>query len=161
LDVKNAFLHDTLAEEVYCLQLAGFIDPNKPEHVCRLSKSLYGLKQAPRAWFMRFASFLATIGFTATRSDNSVFTYANGADAALLLLYVDDIVLTASTSALLQCIIAKLTCEFTMKDLGDLHFFLGIPVTRTPAGFFLSQKQYAEDILERAGMDNCKTAPMP
>lgn len=102
LDVKNAFLHGTLAEEVYCLQPAGFIDESKPDHVCRLSKSLYGLKQAPRAWFLRFAGFLAMIGFTATRSDTLLFTYTRGNDTAFLLLYVDDIVLTASTSALLH-----------------------------------------------------------
>ena len=161
LDVKNAFLHGTLAEEVYCLQPAGFVDASKPDHVCRLSKSLYGLKQAPRGWFLRFAGFLATIGFSATRSDSSLFTFTRGQDAAFLLLYIDDIVLTASSTALLQHIITQLTGEFAMKDLGDLHYFLGIRVTRSTAGFFLSQQQYAEEILERAGMDNCKPAPTP
>jgi histone deacetylase 1/2 len=161
LDVKNAFLHGTLDEEVFCLQPAGFVDPDKPDHVCRLSKSLYGLKQAPRAWFLRFARFITSIGFVATRSDSSLFTYSHGADAAFLLLYVDDIILTASSSGLLQRIVDKLTGEFAMKDLGDLHFFLGIQVTRTPAGFFLSQQHYAEEILERAAMDNCKSAPTP
>jgi hypothetical protein len=160
LDVKNAFLHGMLVE-VYCLQPAGFVDTTKPDHVCRLSKSLYGLKQAPRAWFLRFAVFLATIGFTPIRFDSSLFIFTRGVDAAFLLLYVDDIVFTVSISALLQCIVAKLTGEFAMKDLGALHYFLGICVTRTAAGFFLSQSQYAEEILERAGMDNCKAAPTP
>jgi histone deacetylase 1/2 len=161
LDVKNAFLHGTLSEEVFCLQPAGFVDDTKPQHVCRLSKSLYGLKQAPRAWFMRFAAFIHTIGFAAARSDSSLFKFVNGADMAYLLLYVDDIVLTASSTGLLQRIIASLAGEFAMKDLGPLHFFLGIQVTRTAAGFFLSQAQYAEDILERASMDNCKSSPTP
>jgi histone deacetylase 1/2 len=110
---------------------------------------------------MRFAGFLATIGFKATRSDSSLFTFSRGSDAAYLLLYVDDIVLTASSTTLLQRIVAQLTGEFAMKDLGALHYFLGIRVTRTDAGFFLSQSQYAEEILERAGMDNCKSAPSP
>uniref|UniRef100_A0A8R7QUX5 Reverse transcriptase Ty1/copia-type domain-containing protein n=1 Tax=Triticum urartu TaxID=4572 RepID=A0A8R7QUX5_TRIUA len=161
LDVKNAFLHGTLAEEVYCLQPAGFVDEHQPHHVCRLNKSLYGLKQAPRAWFQTFAGFVKTIGFNATRFDNSLFTYNSGNDAAFLLLYVDDIVLTASTSALLHRIVHRLTDAFAMKDLGALRFFLGIQVTRTPAGFFLCQKQYAEEILERAGMDMCKPSPTP
>jgi hypothetical protein len=68
LDVKNAFLHDTLEETVYCAQSSGFIDPSKPNHVCRLSKSLYGLKQAPRAWHSRFASFIRSIVFFQKRA---------------------------------------------------------------------------------------------
>jgi hypothetical protein len=139
LDVKNAFLHGTLDEEVYCLQPVGFIDESKPDHVCRLSKSLYGLKQAPRAWFLRFTNFIKSVGFIATRSDTSLFTFVHGSDMAFLLLYVDDIVLATSTTTLMRRIIAQLTREFTMKDLGALHFFLGIRVTRTPDGFFLLQ----------------------
>jgi hypothetical protein len=133
LDVKNAFLHGTLDEEVYCLQPAGFVDATKPDHVCRLSKSLYGLKQAPRAWFLRFANFVKTIGFVPTRSDSSLFIYVRGADMAYLLLYVDDMVLTASSATLLQRVIARLTSEFAMKDLGALHFFLGASRARQPA----------------------------
>jgi hypothetical protein len=110
---------------------------------------------------MRFAAFVHTIGFAAAHSDSSLFKFVNGADMAYLLLYVDDIVLTASSTGLLQRIIASLAGEFAMKDLGPLHFFLGIQVTRTAAGFFLSQAQYAEDILERASMDNCKSSPTP
>jgi hypothetical protein len=73
--------------------------------ISRLSKSLYGLKQAPRAWFLRFTSFVKTIGFSPTRSDASLFTLVHGANQAFLLLYVDDIILTASSPALLQRII--------------------------------------------------------
>jgi hypothetical protein len=63
LDVKNAFLHGTLMEIVYCSQPTGFVDADRPDLVCRLNRSLYGLKQAPRAWYSRFASYLASIGF--------------------------------------------------------------------------------------------------
>ena len=62
LDVKNAFLHGTLSETVYCAQPAGFEDTAHPDHVCRLNKSLYGLKQAPRAWYSRFAAYLLSLG---------------------------------------------------------------------------------------------------
>jgi hypothetical protein len=137
--MKNAFLHGTLDKEVYCLQPAGFIDALKPDRVCRLSKSMYGLKQAPRTWFLWFTSFIKTIGFSPTCSDASLFTLVHGANQAFLLLYVDDIILTASSPALLQRIIVQLTGEFAMKDLGALHYFLGIRVKRTSAGFFLSQ----------------------
>jgi hypothetical protein len=77
------------------------------------------------------------------------------------LLYVDDIVLTASSTKLLQEIISNLSAAFAIKDLGPLHYFLGIQVRRTKDGFFLHQKHYAEDVLERAGMLNCKLAATP
>jgi hypothetical protein len=109
LDVKNAFLHGTLDEEVCCLQPASFIDESKLDHVFRLSKSMYGLKQVPRAWFLRFAGFLKSIGFAATRLDTSLFTSVHGSNVAYLLLYVDDIVLTASSLELMRRIIALLT----------------------------------------------------
>lgn len=120
LDVNNAFLHGHLQEQVYCQQPAGFVDAGRPHDVCLLSKSLYGLKQAPRAWFDRFASFIRTIGFTPTKSDVSLFILQQGADTAFLLLYVDDIVLTASTTRLLRLVIDRLRSEFSMKDLGPL-----------------------------------------
>ena len=106
--MKNAFLHGTLSETVYCAQPSGFVDPAKPDHVCRLNKSLYGLKQAPRAWFSRFASFILSIGFTGAKSDSSLFIFRRGSDTAYLLLYVDDIVLTASSESLLCRIISTL-----------------------------------------------------
>lgn len=156
LDVKNAFLHGQLTERVFCHQPAGFVDPDHPDHVCLLSKSLYGLKQAPRAWFDSFVAHLCKLGFVATKSDSSLFVFKKGQDMAYLLLYVDDIVLTASSSALLQHIGQHLSQAFAMKDLGALKFFLGIQVTRDSSGFFLTQQQYAEDVIDRAGMSNCK-----
>jgi hypothetical protein len=141
LDVKNAFLHGHLEETVYCQQPPGFVDPAAPDHVCLLQKSLYGLKQAPGAWYQRFAAFLRQLGFVASTSDTSLFVYKEGAQIAYLLLYVDDIILTASSSTLLQHIMAKLNSEFAMTDLGDLHHFLGIAVTRSTDGLFLSQRQ--------------------
>jgi len=79
----------------------------------------------------------------------------------LLLLYVDDIVLTASSTDLLQHIIGALQREFAMTDMGKLHLFLGISLTRSASGLFLSQRQYTHDILERAGMSQCKPCNTP
>ena len=140
LDVKNAFLHGTLQETVYCTQPSGFVDPTKPDLVCRLNKSLYGLKQAPRAWYSRFASYIITLGFTEAKSDTSLFIFRRGSDMVYLLLYVDDIVLTASSETLLRWTIQSLQSEFSMKDLGSLHHFLGISVTRSSTGLQLSQR---------------------
>jgi len=161
LDVKNAFLHGTLTETVYCSQPAGFVDSSRPDLVCRLNKSLYGLKQAPRAWYSQFATFLLTLGFTEAKSDTSLFIYHHGGETAYLLLYVDDIVLTASSQSLLQRIIASLQKEFAMKDLGVLHHFLNVTVEPRPSGLFLHQRQFTRDILERAGMTDCKPCSIP
>ena len=108
LDVKNAFLRGTLTETVYYIQPSGFVDFSHPDYVCRLNKSLYGLKQAPCAWHKRFASHLLSLGFVEAKSDSSLFTYHRGSDTAYLLLYVDDIVLTASSTGFLQHIISSL-----------------------------------------------------
>ena len=112
LDVKNAFLHGTLhgtlTETVYCIQPSGFEDPTHPDFVCRLNKSLYGLKQAPWAWYSRFAMHLLSLGFVEAKSDTSLFVYRRGSDTAYLLLYVDDIILTAWSSEFLRRIISAL-----------------------------------------------------
>nr|GEW17340.1 copia protein [Tanacetum cinerariifolium] len=155
LDVKNAFLHGNLAETVYMHQPLSFRDPEHPNYVCLLQRSLYGLKQAPRAWFQRFAAYITTVGFTPSRCDSSLFIYKQGDDTTFLLLYVDDIVLTASTDRLLQQIIASLHREFSMTDLGALNNFLGISVTRDTSGTFLSHRKYAMEILERAHIVGC------
>ncbi|GKB38996.1 ribonuclease H-like domain-containing protein [Tanacetum coccineum] len=161
LDVKNAFLHGDLSETVYMHQPPGFRDSAHPDYVCLLQRSLYGLKQAPRAWFQRFASYITRTGFSHSRCDSSLFIYRQGIDTAYLLLYVDDIVLTASSEGLLQQIIGSLHQEFAMTDLGPLNYFLGISVTRDSSGLFLSQKKYAIEILEKAHMVSCNHSRTP
>ncbi|XP_051190594.1 uncharacterized mitochondrial protein AtMg00810-like [Lolium perenne] len=143
MDVFNAFLHGHLSEQVYCQQPIGFIDAERPDDVCLLSRSLYGLKQAPRAWYQRIAGFLHQLGFRSTRSDASLFVYRTDNDMAYLLLYLTD----------------SLHAEFALKDLGPLHYFLGIEVFQRADGFFLHQWKYAHELLERAWMLNCNPAP--
>jgi histone deacetylase 1/2 len=101
LDVKNAFLNGNLDEVVHYQQPPGFVDPAHPNHVCRLHKSLYGLKQAPRAWYQRFASYLSTLGFAASVTDTSLIVLRSSSDTVYLLIYVDDIIVTASSSGFL------------------------------------------------------------
>lgn len=117
LDVSNAFLHGTLQEHVLCQQPSGFVDATRPNTVCLLDKSLYGLRQAPRAWFNRFAAFVIRIGFTLTRSDSSLFVLRRGSEIVYLLFYIDDIVLTGSSTALLQEIIRRLQADFLSRTL--------------------------------------------
>ncbi|KAI3729382.1 hypothetical protein L6452_18039 [Arctium lappa] len=150
-DVKNAFLHEHLNETVFMHQPPGFVDKRYPTYVCKLNKSLYGLKHAPRAWYTRFATYILSQGFRTSACDNSLFIYSRGSHTTYLLLYVDDIVLTASSDTFLQEIISTLSREFAMTNLGQLHHFLGIQVTRNSHGLFLNQSQYAKDNL--SGLD--------
>ncbi|GJW16785.1 ribonuclease H-like domain-containing protein [Tanacetum coccineum] len=161
LDVKNAFLNGDLSETVYMYQPLGFVDSCFSHHVCQLQRSLYGLKQTPRAWFQRFARYALRVGFSSSRCDSSLFIYSHGTQIAYLLIYVDDIVLTASSTDLLQRIISSLNKEFDMTNLGALNYFLGISVTRDSTGMFLSQKKYALELLDRAYMANCNPTRTP
>ena len=161
LDVKNAFLHGILNKEVFMEQPLGYVDPRHPNHVCRLNKALYGLKQAPWAWFHRFSTFLLQFGFHCSCANPYLFVYQRKVSTLYLLIYVDDIVLTGSNPCLLKDFIACLSNEFAMKDLSDLHYFLGIEVHHTPQGLFLSQSKYALDILEQASMVDCKPVSTP
>ncbi|XP_043694631.1 uncharacterized mitochondrial protein AtMg00810-like [Telopea speciosissima] len=128
-------------------QPPGFVDASQPNAVCRLNRALYGLCQAPRAWFDRFSMFLLECGFVCSTYDSSMFVYRSQGRVMILLLYVDDIVTLGTT--------------FAMKDLGPLHYFLGIEVTSTPQGLFLSQAKYATDILHRAHIVDIKPTCTP
>jgi hypothetical protein len=101
LDVKNVFLHGTLSETIYCSQPTGFVDPTQSDRVCLLNKSLYGLKQVPQAWYNWFATYITSLGFVEVKSDTSLFIFRHGTNTICFLLYVDDIVLIASSAALL------------------------------------------------------------
>jgi hypothetical protein len=122
---------------------------------------LYGIKQAPWAWYSRFATYLTTLGFIKVKSDTSLFIFRHGSDTVYLLLYVDDIILTASSTELLRRTIFALQQEFAMKNLGPLHHFIGITVERRPNGLFLHQRTYTLDILKRAVMADCKPCTTP
>lgn len=161
LDVKNAFLHEDLVETVYMTQPAGFEDQSKPDYVCKLKKALYGLKQSPRAWFDKFSTFLLEFGFVCSKKDPSLFIYTKDRNVILLLLYVDDMVITGSGSEMLTQLIQELNKHFRMKDMGQLHYFLGIQAQFHSKGMFLSQQKYAEDLLAVAAMSNFSPMPTP
>ncbi|KAM2889366.1 hypothetical protein FF1_012985 [Malus domestica] len=128
-------------------QPPGFEDPKHPEFVCKLYKSSYGLKQAPKAWNERFTNFLPSLGFASTYADSSLFVKHIGTEIVILLLYVDDIIVTGSASSQIQHVTDSLTVEFDIKDMGNLHYFLGIQIDRIGTSFFLSQTKYIQELL--------------
>ncbi|XP_073266434.1 uncharacterized protein [Populus alba] len=156
LDVHNAFLNGILLEEVYMEQPPGFSHPTLPSHIFHLHKSIYDLKQAPRAWYTRLSDYLISLGFRASNVDPSLFIYSDGHDLIYLLVYVDDLLLTGNNSTLLRHLITLLNSEFKIRDLGSVHYFLGIEVTKTVMGLMLSQHKYTLDIIQKAGMSSCK-----
>jgi len=122
LDVKNAFLHGSISEDLYMQQPPGMADSQHPTHVCKLQRALYGLKQAPRAWFDCFSAFLLKYGFFCSLSDPSLFVLHSDYGSLILLLYIDDMLLTGSASTLVSNFIMVLSSEFAMKDLGPIQY---------------------------------------
>lgn len=109
--------------------------------VCNLNEAIYGLKQAPRAWVERLQQFLLSIGFVSSKADCSLFIRITDQSTIFLLVYIDDIIITGSSANDIQILIQQLNTEFSFKDLGDLHNFQGIEVTKTYAGIHLSQNK--------------------
>ncbi|KAG7533403.1 Reverse transcriptase RNA-dependent DNA polymerase [Arabidopsis thaliana x Arabidopsis arenosa] len=125
VDINNAFLQGTLQEVVYVSQPPGFIDRDRPTHVCRLNKALYGLKQALRAWYQELRNFLLAAGFTNSLSHTSLFIYKRGNAFLYVLVYVDDIII-AGDDLLVRNFNVSLADRFSLKDLGPLSYFLDI-----------------------------------
>ncbi|XP_062088714.1 uncharacterized mitochondrial protein AtMg00810-like [Humulus lupulus] len=142
-------------------QPPGFVNPAAPTHVCKLAKSLYGLKQSPRAWFLKLTTTLLDWDFQASKADCSMFMYRSGAIMLIVLIYVDDIIITGSTSAVISYLIGYLRTKFAVKNLGSLHYFLGLQVSRTAHGMHLSQTKYIRDLLTKTGLLDSKPVPTP
>ena len=160
MDVKTTFLNGELKEEVYIEQPEGFVAHNKETHVCRLMKALYGLKQAPRAWYERIDTYLQKMGFVKSEADANLYYLMVGGEILILVLYVDDLFLTGSLRLIVDCK-RNLAEEFEMKDLGLMHYFLGMEVWQTNGEIFLGQGKYCIEILKRFGMEDCKAMSTP
>ncbi|GKC22314.1 retrotransposon protein, putative, ty1-copia subclass [Tanacetum coccineum] len=128
MDVKTAFLNGHLSEDVYMVQPEGFVDPKHPNKVCKLQRSIYGLKQASRSWNKRFDEEIKKIGFTQNPNEPCVYLKASGSSVAFLILYVDDILLMGNNVTMLQEVKSWLCKCFSMKDLGEAAYILGIKI---------------------------------
>jgi hypothetical protein len=160
MDVKTAFLNGVIEEEVYIEQPQGFEVEDMRSHVYRLKKALYGLKQAHRAWYGHIDSFLMSLGFTKSKADSNLYFKTMNNEPVILLLYVDDLFLTGEEKLIAECK-RRLASEFEMKDLGRMHYFLGLEVWQSPERSFLNQGNYTVEILKRFDMLECKPMNTP
>lgn len=142
-------------------QPPGFVDKDRPHHVCKLRKALYGLKQAPRAWYEELKHTLLAAGFRNSVAYTSLFIYKQDHHHVYILVYVDDIIVTGSDKLLVDRIISNLGTRFSLKDLGDLSYFLGIECTRNNRGLHLMQRKYICDILAKTKMTDAKPVSTP
>jgi Reverse transcriptase (RNA-dependent DNA polymerase) len=161
LDVSNAFLNGNLSETVFMEQPQGFLDTTYPNYVCLLNKSLYGLKQAPRAWFEKLSITLLQMGFHSSSYDPSLFISHSNNQILLVLIYVDDILITGNNIISIQHCITHLKGKFTIRDLGTVHYFLGIEANFNEKGLCLTQTKYLIDLLKRTNMATTKLVFSP
>ncbi|KAG7559402.1 Ribonuclease H-like superfamily [Arabidopsis thaliana x Arabidopsis arenosa] len=161
MDVKNAFLQGELEEEVYMKPPSGLEDHNAPGKVFKLKKAIYGLKQSPRAWYHKLSTTLLDRGFKKSEADNTLFTLPSKEGIVVILVYVDDIIISGNDKVGIQETKAFLKSVFDIKDLGELKYFLGIEVCRSKEGLFLSQRKYTLDLLSQVGKLGAKPAKTP
>lgn len=174
MDVTNAFLHGDLHEVVYMKLPRGYthigcrITINQGEIksvpsnlVYRLKKSLYGLRQAPRNWFSKLSTTLKSLGFTQSLADYSLFMHTTATFITLVLVYVDDLLITGDNLAEIDHLKKMLSTQFHMKDLGELRYFLGLEISRSTAGFFVSQKKYTLDLIDEFNLSQSTPLKLP
>ena len=161
LDIKNVFLHGDLQEEVFMKQPPGFVTQREIGKVCHLRKSLYGLKQSPCVWFDKFSKAVETFSMQKSKSDHSVFYKNSSSCIILLVVYVDDIVITGSDSKGILSLKSFLHNQFHTKDLGMLKYFLGVEVMRSKQGILLSLRKYVLGMLSETGKLGVKPCSTP
>ena len=161
MDVKNAFFHGELDREIYMNQPMGFQSQEYPNYVCKLHKALYRLKQALRAWYGKIAEFLTYSGYAMSYAYSSLFVKANKGKLAVVLVYVDDLIMTGDCEEEILQTRENLSICFQKKELGQLKHFLSLEIDWTQEGIFLHQEKYSKDLLKKFGILNCKPISTP
>lgn len=161
LDVKSAFLHGELNEEVFVEQPLGFEVRDAANKVYKLRKALYGLRQAPRAWYSRIEGYFMKEGFKKCYCEHTLFVKVKEGSILIVSLYVDDLIYTGNSYELLNEFRESMKKEFAMTDLGKMKFFLGVEVVQDEQGIFITQKKYAEDVLMKFEMSECNSVKNP
>ncbi|KAE8702231.1 Detected protein of unknown function [Hibiscus syriacus] len=160
MDIYNSFLQGDLVEEVYMSLPEGFCSQGETR-VCRLQKSLYGLKQASRQWNMKLTEVLLLAGYSQRKFDYSLFTKSQGSKVVIMLIYVDDLLITGNNNGLIEELKGILNKNFKMKDLGELRYFLGLEMLRSAKGIIISQRKYALELIEETGLGGARPAATP
>nr|GEV68492.1 retrovirus-related Pol polyprotein from transposon TNT 1-94 [Tanacetum cinerariifolium] len=161
MDVKTAFLHGSLKEDVYVCPPEGFIDVDHPSHVYKLKKALYGLKQVPRAWYDELSTFLLQNHFFKGTIDPTLFKRRFHDDILVVQVYVDDIIFGSSHPRYIQLFSDLMKSRFEMSMMGEMTFFLGLQVNQSPCGIFINQSKYVLEILNKYGMESCDPIGTP
>nr|GFA43299.1 retrovirus-related Pol polyprotein from transposon TNT 1-94 [Tanacetum cinerariifolium] len=161
MDMKTAFLHGTLKEDMYTCQPEGFIDADHPSHVYKLKKSLYGLKQAPRAWYNKLSMFLLQSHFFKGTIDPTLFIRRFDNDILVVQVYVDYIIFGSIHPRYTQLFSDLMKSRFEMSMMGEMTFFLGLQVNQSPCGIFINQFNYMLEILKKYGMESCDPVGTP
>jgi hypothetical protein len=151
MDVKTTFLNGAIREEVYIEQPQGFEVHSRDTHVYKLKKELYGLKQAPRAWYARIDNYLMRLGFSKSNADTNIYYKFMNNAPMILLLYVNDLFLIGEEYLIIQWK-NELASDFDMKDLGLMHYYLGLEEWQKCGEVFLGKGKYAIKILQKFGM---------
>ncbi|GJT63157.1 retrovirus-related pol polyprotein from transposon TNT 1-94 [Tanacetum coccineum] len=161
MDVKTAFLHGTLKEDVYVCQPKGFIDADHPSHVYKLKKALYGLKQAPRAWYNKLSTFLLQNHFFKCTIYLMLFIRRFDDGILVVHVYVDDIIFGSTHPRYTQLFSDLMKSRFEMSMMGEMTFFLSLHVNQSPCGIFINQSNYVLEILKKYGMETCDLVGTP
>lgn len=161
LDITTAFLNGDIHEEVYVQQPTGFRVRGQEAKVCRLQKALYGLKQSPRAWYEKIDSYLASQGFLKSSAESTLYVKSAEDMFLILVLYVDDMLLTGPQKVHIAAFKAELQHRFEMSDLGPLHYYLGIQFMQTSGGIYLQQSMYIQKLLQKFSFQDCKPVATP
>ncbi|GJU96424.1 retrovirus-related pol polyprotein from transposon TNT 1-94, partial [Tanacetum coccineum] len=161
MDVKTAFLHGTLKEDVYVYLPEGFIDADHPSHVYKLKKALYRLKQAPKAWYDELSTFLLQNHFFKGTIDPTLFIKCFDDDILVVRVYVDDIIFGSTHPRYTQLFFNLMKSRFEMSMMGEMTFFLGLQVNQSPRGIFINQSNYVLEILKKYGIESCDPVGTP
>jgi len=162
MDVKSAFLHGELNEDVYIEQPKGYEVKGSEDKVYKLHKALYGLKQAPRAWFSRMENYFINEGFEKYPNEQTLFTKRSKEGKMLIAsVYVDDLIYIGDDEEMISSFKCSMMQVFEMTDLGKMKFFLGIEVSQQDDGIFICQKKYVLEILKRFGMIESREVNSP
>jgi transposase InsO family protein len=161
LDVKTAFLNGDLEEQVFMEQPQGYATPGQGDLVCLLKKALYGLKQAGRAWHIKIDRFLKSLGLLQSHYDGNLYYLKEGTQTLLLILYVDDLLVTGDHTERITWLIQQLLNRFEMTNLGQVTRYLGLELAYTPTGIFIHQTTYAQSIIRDCDMETCNPSHVP